>query len=222
MSETSLNRENEPSIAIHDKRVAECPVIMFDLGGVLYDINLQRTRDSFSLLAGRTVDFSLTSQHEVFDRFECGKATPAEFRVALRQAYSMEATDEDLDAAWNALLVGLDQRSVHWLREVSKRHRIILLSNINVLHHHRIADECRDLFDCFEHLFLSYEMGQRKPWPQIYSMVLDSMKLQAEEVFYLDDSPQHIATAESMGFVCHRVHAIDDVPRILGIDSSAT
>ena len=190
---------------------------MFDLGGVLYHINLQRTRDSFSLLAGKDVDFSLTSQHEVFDRFECGKSSPQEFRDHLRSAYGIDADDEQMDSAWNALLVGLDPRSVSWLRAIKRTHRIVLLSNINTLHHHRIADECTELFAEFERLYLSYEIGFRKPWKEIYEYVLNDLDVSASEIYYLDDSPQHIATAQSLGICCQQVLSIDAVPDLLGI-----
>ncbi len=191
------------------------PVVMFDLGGVLYHIALQRTKDCFSLLANKDVDFSLRSQHEVFDRFECGTIDEDEFRSQLRLAYSMEASDEDINAAWNALLVGLDPRALGWLRRVKEHFRVVLLSNINSIHYHRIKDECAELFTEFEHLFLSFEIGQRKPWPAIYRHVLDSMQLPASSIFYLDDSPQHIATATEMGFACVQVPSIDAVPGLL-------
>ena len=173
--------------------------VIFDLGGVLYDINLRRTRDSFSLLAQREIDFSLTSQHEVFDLFESGKLGAAQFRDALREAYLIDATDEDMDAAWNALLVGLLPASTELVRSLKAKYRVALLSNINELHHERISAECVEFFSEFEQLFFSYKLGVRKPQREIFEYALSAMKVTADQVFYVDDSPQHVATARSLG-----------------------
>ena len=193
------------------------PILMFDLGGVLYHINLRRTSDCFSLLAGRPVDFSLTAQHAVFDAFERGELDAQAFRSALRDAYGFNASDEEMDAAWNALLVGLDDRSCGWLDALSSNHRIILLSNINEIHHRGIADECAGLFSRFEHLFLSYETGHRKPEAEIYQLVLREMNCPASDILYFDDAPQHVATARSLGIHSVQVPSIDSMPQILAL-----
>ena len=193
------------------------PVIMLDLGNVLYHINLQRTHDCLSLLAGRDVDFSLTSQHEVFDRFECGLINADEFCSQLREAFSLQCSNADIIDAWNALLVGLDPRSTAWVRELKTHHRVILLSNINVLHHERIADECAELFSLFDALYLSYKIGMRKPSHDIFRHVLLHENCTADHIMYLDDSPQHVKGARELGFTAHQVLAIDNLPQMLGI-----
>lgn len=193
------------------------PVIMLDLGNVLYHINLQRTHDCLSLLAGRDVDFSLTSQHEVFDRFECGLINADEFCSQLREAFSLQCSNADIIDAWNALLVGLDPRSTAWVRELKTQHRVILLSNINVLHHERIADECAELFSLFDALYLSYKIGLRKPSHEIFRHVLLHENCTADHIMYLDDSPQHVKGARELGFTAYQVLAIDNLPHMLGI-----
>ena len=193
------------------------PVIMLDLGNVLYHINLQRTHDCLSLLAGRDVDFSLTSQHEVFDRFECGLINADEFCSQLREAFSLQCSNADIIDAWNALLVGLDTRSTAWVRELKTHHRVILLSNINVLHHERIADECAELFSLFDALYLSYKIGMRKPSHDIFRHVLLHENCTADHIMYLDDSPQHVKGARELGFTAYQVLAIDNLPHMLGI-----
>ena len=190
-------------------------IVMLDLGNVLYHIDLRRTHDSLSLLAGREVDFSLTSQHDVFDRFECGRLSADGFRAALRDAYGLECSDTDITDAWNALLVGLDPRSVSWVRTLKERHRVILLSNINVLHHGHIAEECAPLFREFDALYLSYEIGLRKPSPEIFRHVLDREHCTADRIRYFDDAPQHVESALRLGFDARRVLAIDDLPGML-------
>ncbi|MFM8472826.1 MAG: HAD family hydrolase [Candidatus Kapaibacterium sp.] len=192
-------------------------IVMLDLGNVLYHINLQRTHDSLALLAGREVEFSLTSQAPVFDLFECGLLSADGFRAGLREAYALTCSDDDITDAWNALLVGLDPRSTAWVRALKEHHRVILLSNINVIHHERIAAECAELFSLFDALYLSYDIGLRKPSPRIFRHVLDREQVTADRIRYFDDAPQHVDSALRLGFDARRVLAIDDLPGMLGV-----
>ena len=180
-------------------------VLLFDLGGVLYDINLKRTQDSLSLLAGRTVDFTLTSQHKVFDAFECGMISDKEFISSIRSAYDIDASDEEIENAWNALLIGLKKDSNSIIKQIKNYYTVSLLSNINSIHHQRIANECAELFGAFDNLFLSYQLGLRKPQREIFEYVLNHLNTSPENIAYFDDSPQHIATAQSMGITTHHI-----------------
>ncbi|MBL7998354.1 MAG: HAD family phosphatase [Candidatus Kapabacteria bacterium] len=179
--------------------------ILFDLGGVLYDINLRRTRDSLMLLAGRDIEFQLTTQDAVFDEFETGAIPPDVFRNRLRSLYGITADDTDIDAAWNALLIGMIPGRVELLRALKPQYRLALLSNINPLHHERIRSEVEEAFAEFEHCFLSYEMGLRKPDVRIFSRVLDTLGVAPQNLLFIDDSPQHIAAAETLGIATYHV-----------------
>ncbi|MBL7973838.1 MAG: HAD family phosphatase [Candidatus Kapabacteria bacterium] len=179
--------------------------ILFDLGGVLYDINMKRTQDSLSLLAGSEIDYSIASQHDVFSLFESGKITAQEFRDGLRTAYNITATDDELDAAWNALLVGVIPNRIEMLQRVKTKFRIALLSNINVIHHNRIDDEVKELFAQFDTLFLSYDVGMRKPNEDIYRHALAELQATPQEVLFIDDSPLNIYTAQKLGIHAYHV-----------------
>ena len=60
----------------------------------------------------------------------------------------------------------------------------------------------------FDKMYLSHELGLRKPDIKIFEYILKEQKLKAEEVFFIDDSPQHIASAKKIGIHCH--HLLDD------------
>ena len=57
-------------------------------------------------------------------------------------------------------------------------------------------------------MYLSHELGLRKPDAKIFEYILKEQKLKAEEVFFIDDSQQHIASAKKLGIHCH--HLLDD------------
>ncbi len=181
--------------------------VIFDLGGVILNLSYQKTIQAFSELAG--VDASeLYTQHKqdpIFDALETGQISPSIFRDRLRELFQMEATDHQLDRAWNALLLDIPQERLAFLREVSKKKRIFLLSNTNSIHKEafdqdilsRFGLQSLDVF--FEKAYYSHQMGDRKPNTSIFLKVLNQNDLLPSRTLFIDDSIQHIETARSIG-----------------------
>ncbi|MDC3395343.1 HAD-IA family hydrolase, partial [Flavobacteriales bacterium] len=57
-------------------------------------------------------------------------------------------------------------------------------------------------------MYLSHEVGMRKPNTEVFEHILVEQKLKAEEVFFIDDSPQHIEGAKKLGIKTH--HLLDN------------
>ena len=53
--------------------------------------------------------------------------------------------------------------------------------------------------DCFEKVYLSYELNMRKPDLEIFQRVLAENHLDPEETLFIDDSPQHLEGAKKLG-----------------------
>ncbi len=185
------------------------PNLLFDFGGVIIDIDYPRTPEALRRLsrAGSTVEFTQASQAELFDQLETGHISPAEFRTALRAHYELEATDDELDAAWGALLLDVPAERLALIGELRQRgHQTALLSNTNVLHiemvNRRLAQQYgfkNGIADCLDRVFYSQEVGLRKPGEEIFRHALREMNWQAADTLFIEDSPQHIATARRLG-----------------------
>jgi putative hydrolase of the HAD superfamily len=137
--------------------------------------------------------------------FESGKIDAVEFRNTLRTVFGIVASDTDIDAAWNALLVGVIPNRVELLQRVKTKYRIALLSNINEIHHARIEDQVKELFEQFDTMFLSYKIGMRKPDSEIYRYALDMLQMPANNVLFIDDSPLNITSAQQLGIQAYHV-----------------
>ncbi|AFY68715.1 HAD-superfamily hydrolase, subfamily IA, variant 3 [Thalassoporum mexicanum PCC 7367] len=188
--------------------------ILFDLGGVLYELDFAKFGEGMNRLRSpqsiHSIEYSLRQQPEVFSLFETGKISTAEFRDRLRSEFKLEASDEAIDHAWNSLLVGLYGDRVGMLAKLKKKYRLSLLSNINDLHLNAVEHECKELFALFEQCFFSHLIGLRKPNQDVFEHVLAGMAAQPEQVLYIDDSPQHVETAKSMGInAIHLANAND-------------
>jgi len=181
--------------------------IIFDLGGVIINIDLSLTMTAFEELGIKDVPklFSTTLQQQLFDFQEKGTITSAQFRDEIRKFSTVHLLDSQIDEAWNALLLDLPKARLELLEKVKRSHRTFLLSNTNEIHIHTIQRYLNkeygisDLSSFFEKTYLSYQLGIRKPDAELFKLVLDENKLNPSETLFIDDSKQHILAAEKLG-----------------------
>jgi putative hydrolase of the HAD superfamily len=188
-------------------RPTDYPNIIFDLGGVILNIDYQLTIDAFKKIGLKDFDvrYSQLQQSELFNQFERGEMTSRDFRAGLRAQFETGISDEDIDTAWNAMLLDLPLERVVLIRELSKTKRIVLLSNTNQIHVESIESALSDdnMLGDFNGLFLkkyySFEVGMRKPEKRIFDKVISEMNFNPSETLFIDDSPQHIEGAKAAG-----------------------
>ncbi|WP_262247121.1 HAD family hydrolase [Parapedobacter soli] len=198
--------------------------IILDYGNVIFDIDFPKLRQSFSQLGIPDVDafYGHRAQHALFDAFDKGIITAAQFRNELRDATNNhDLTDEAIDAAWNSLLIGVRPGHHELLNQLKSRYRTFLLSNNNEIHYQWIMDYLSSEFGLngnasfFERDYYSHLLGMRKPDKEIFQFVLDTHGLNSAETLFVDDSPQHIETADKMGFQAHLLNPGDTLPQLL-------
>ena len=192
----------------------KCKAIIFDLGAVILNINYQNTIDEFTKLGvnNAATFYSKKVQTNLFNQIETGIISSNEFLKAL-QKETKNANIKQVEKAWNAMLLDLPEERLQLIKKLKKNHAIYLLSNTNAIHIDAIKKQLgkrKWLAFCklFDKMYLSHELGLRKPDVKIFEYILKEQKLKAEEVFFIDDSPQHIASAKKIGIHCH--HLLDD------------
>jgi FMN phosphatase YigB (HAD superfamily) len=181
--------------------------IIFDFGGVIINIDYQRVINAFVKLGVSNFDslFSQLKQHHLFDDLDKGLISADEFRTRLRNISNVRLTDEQIDQAWNAILINLPKENIDLLFELKKHYRLFLLSNTNEIHEKAFTKMMMDDFGenvlnkVFEKVYFSHLMNKRKPDPEIFEQVLKENNLVAEETVFIDDSPQHIEGAKQVG-----------------------
>jgi len=193
--------------------------IIFDLGGVLLNIDYNLTADAFKKLGVKDFDihYSQASQSGLFDNLEKGLITPAEFRLAMRRWLHTDATDEAIDQAWNAMLLDMPGKRLELLKAVSQDYRTFLLSNTNEIHLQTVSlilqksHGITDFSGILEKQYFSSRMGLRKPDPEIFLHVLRENNLKAENTLFIDDSIQHISGANSIGLNTRHLLPREDI-----------
>ena len=191
------------------------PNIIFDFGGVILNIDYNRTINAFRSMGVERFDEKYTqfNQSPIFDQLERGEIAPVDFREGLREMLGKACTDQELDNAWNAMLLDLPAERLQLLKQLSTQRRIILLSNTNVIHVACFETEMKRLHGIdnlngyFEKVFYSCSVGMRKPESRIFEFVLDEMGFNPSETLFIDDSPQHIEGARSAGINAYHLRA---------------
>ena len=181
--------------------------IIFDLGGVILNIDYDLTAKAFAELGLPKFNelFSKAKQEKVFDLYEKGLISSSGFRDALNNAMKTPVSYGTIDAAWNAMLLDLPSSRLDVLKKVKKTHRTFLLSNTNEIHIEWFFNSLQqhfgipDLSGHFEKVYLSYKLQLRKPDPEIFQYVLENNGLDPSETLFIDDSTQHIESARKLG-----------------------
>lgn len=182
--------------------------IIFDLGGVLINLDMEATAKAFRALGMTDFDahYSQAKQSGLFDAFDKGQITPQEFREGMKPFLPAGTTDAQIDAAWNAMLLDLPGERLALLRELRKKYRLFLLSNTNEIHVTAFSASLQqahegftDFSDYFDRWYYSCRIGKRKPDAEAFLHVLEENDLLAEETLFIDDSKQHVEGALQTG-----------------------
>ena len=180
--------------------------IIFDFGGVIFDIDYHLTAEAFNQLSQKTLNlYSKSAQLQLFDDFETGQLTPAQFRTELNQIMGTTADDGAIDRCWNAMLLDLPPARMELIYKLKQQHRIFLLSNTNPIHQETFLGKIaatigRSYFEnAFEKLYYSHEIGMRKPNSEIFEFVLKANDLVPEHTLFIDDSLPNVAAAQLTG-----------------------
>lgn len=181
--------------------------IIFDLGGVIIDVDYYRTAEAFAALGAENFEqeFSQGEQKEFFDRFEKGMEDEQSFIDYARKKCAPGTTDEQIINAWNAMLLRIPLRRLQILQQLQLHYNTFLLSNTNVIHEKAFNTMLKEVcgFNTisvfFDKVYFSHYVGMRKPEEQIFRKVLDDNGLAAEATVFIDDSIQHIHAAQGLG-----------------------
>lgn len=181
--------------------------IIFDLGGVLLNLDFNRTFEAFEKLGIPDFQkyFQQAYSNPLFAKLEQGTCSPSEFYDAFRKETGTNIGNTDIETAWNAMLLDFREPTLSYLEELRNNYRLFLLSNTNQIH----LEAFRKIFfnqfghhgfdDYFEKAWYSHELGLRKPDEACFLSVLDNCILKPEETLFVDDTLPNIEGAARTG-----------------------
>ncbi len=190
--------------------------ILFDLGGVLLNINPLLSLEAFAKLgcfSPEALKEKLKGE-EIFENYDTGVYSDDDFRKEIRRILAISCDDSIIDQAWNSLLLDFPPERRDLLTEVSKNYNVYLLSNTNSIHYKSYTSSFQKTYgasfsEMFAYEFLSFKLGVHKPEKAIYAKVLEMGRLVASECLFIYDLLPNVQTARAAG-----MHAFHLAPEI--------
>ena len=180
--------------------------IIFDLGGVLLNIDPKKTIEAFGRLGMKQLvgDKGLSYDHDIFYQMEQGKITSDEFRNGVNELLPQKVSFQEIDAAWTAMLLDFPTIRVELVKNLRKDFKIYLFSNTNAIHVEKFHSIFRnqhgfEVCTLFEKDFYSNEIGYRKPSSESYQEIIRLSGVNPEETLFIDDSFPNVESAIASG-----------------------
>jgi glucose-1-phosphatase len=193
--------------------------IIFDFGGVIINIDFQRTIDSFIRLGAENFDaiYSKASQSGVFDEIDKGHITQEAFVDKLLAWLPKNVTSDQVIQAWNDIIIDLPKSHIEMLEQVQPNYNTFLLSNTNEIHY-KVYNEWlkndyyhEDFAGLFNKTYLSFRLGMRKPDREIFDLVFNENGLNRKETLFIDDSLHIVEATRSYGIPSYWLQDGQDV-----------
>lgn len=181
--------------------------IVFDLGGVILNIDYHLTRKAFEKLGVRNFDemYSQSGADMLFRELETGKISEENFYNEMNKCTGLQLSPAEINQAWNAMLLDFREDSLQFLDLLKKKYKLFLLSNTNHIHikefnkiYTRKKRE-KPFINFFDKAYFSCEIGLRKPDAACYEWVLKEERLVPEKTIFVDDSIQNVEAAKLAG-----------------------
>tara|TARA_B100000674_G_scaffold492136_1_gene511542 strand:- start:10844 stop:11464 length:621 start_codon:yes stop_codon:yes gene_type:complete len=178
--------------------------IILDLGGVLINLDYDKLDKSLSSL-GLSNAFSKAKQIEIFDKLEEGKISQKDFFSEFNRLAEANHDNQTIINTWNSIILDFPKERLELIELLKKKYRLFLFSNTNSIHIKAVYDilnqdySIKNLDQYFEKIYLSHELGVRKPKIEGFKHIIEYNSLKPDETLFIDDSPQHIEGAKKAG-----------------------
>ena len=181
--------------------------IIFDLGGVILDIDISETQRSFRKLGIEQIEslFGLGHAASFFRDHEQGRITDDQFVEEVKKLVKTPIKDEDVLNAWNAMLLKFPQSRIEFLKKLREKYRLFLFSNTNGIHLRAFREiftkgfPGAQLDDLFEKAYYSHLMGKRKPDTESFLQIVRENELNPSETLFIDDAESNVKGAREAG-----------------------
>ena len=191
--------------------------LLFDLGGVVIKIDFDR---AFRVWA----HFSALSSQEIRARFrmeggyeqhERGEIDASAYFEHLRNTLSLNGSDEQIAAGWNAVFAGEIAQTVDYVLAAGSALPCFAFTNSNPTHQRVWKASYPRVVAAFQRIFVSPELGLRKPEKAAFDAIADTTCISSRAMLFFDDTMENVQGARTAGLQAVHVRGPSDVKRAL-------
>ena len=117
---------------------------------------------------------------------------------------------------WSAFPGMVDHRYLDYLKTQFPALPVAILTNGTSRLHRDLAT--LGIANRFFKIFNSAEIGFCKPDPKVFNHVLDVLKCEPSEVFFIDDSLSHVNAARELGMSVHHHRSFEELQKALELE----
>jgi len=175
--------------------------LLFDMGGVVLEVDFGsvfRSWASMSVLDEKQIK-SRFKMDECYEQHERGHIEASEFFEHLRDTLQLTATDDEMITAWNAIFGSEIEASFDAIDTVRNKIPTYAFTNTNRTHQLYWEHHFPRVGNTFEKLFVSSEIGLRKPDAKAFEFILKDISIKPHELLFFDDSTENIEGAKRLG-----------------------
>lgn len=178
-------------------------VIIFDLGKVLFDYDLNLISSAFLPYAQKKESLQdikkfMADNNDLFCKYEKGQISSADFYKSLSDVAGLDISYDKFCNLWNNIFEPIENM-ISFVSLLHGKYRLAVLSNTNELHYEFLEKLYGKFLKNFDDFFLSYKMNLRKPEEEIYKKVIEYYGCNAKELFFTDDLSVNINAAKKCG-----------------------
>jgi HAD superfamily hydrolase (TIGR01549 family) len=187
--------------------------LLVDLGGVVIGIDFGRCFERWARSAGCSPDaladgFTFDAAYEAHER---GMLETAAYWDHLRSSLSVELSDEELMEGWNDIYEGADHEVLELLVTAGTTWPLYGFTNTNPAHQSEWAHRFATELSIFETIFVSSELGHRKPEREAFEAVVEAIGVPAARTLFFDDTEENVEGALVAGLQAVHVTSADSV-----------
>ncbi len=172
---------------------------IFDVGGVLHDNSIYNATEDTAKTLGMSIEKLKLLWSEPLEELILGQITEEEFWKNVSEKIGMKKTNRT-DLLTREFIAHCDlHNDVLDIVDKLKERGVKVAALSNTIKPH--SDYLRNigLYQKFDVVVLSDEIGIKKPDTGIWRYALDKLKVKPEESFYVDDIPVYVEVAKTIG-----------------------
>lgn len=183
----------------------EIDAIIFDLGGVIIEVEMETPYQKLLQMSPRKDDNLLSELKQIAYQYEIGKLDDFTFLSQIKKTAEVDLDLLALENLWNQMLKYVPKYMGDLLAKIKKDKRTFILSNTNPIHirevRKRFAQSVKNYTfeSLFERIYYSHEIGLHKPDQAIYDYVVKTAKLNPASTVFIDDNYNNVLEGSKYG-----------------------